>query len=47
LLYAWAEEADGAVVAALADDHWRVREMAAKVVARRRIGAALDPVAAL
>jgi len=47
LLYAWTGEAEGAVVAALADEHWRVREMAAKVVAKRRIGAALDPVAAL
>jgi HEAT repeat protein len=32
---------------ALADEHWRVREMAAKVVARHRIGAALDRVAEL
>jgi hypothetical protein len=47
LLYAWTDEAEGAVVAALGDEHWRVREMAAKVVAKRRIGAALDPVAAL
>lgn len=47
LLYAWTDEAEGAVVAALADEHWRVREMAAKVVAKRRIGAALDSVAAL
>jgi len=47
LLYAWTDEADDAVVAALADEHWRVREMAAKVVAKRRIGAGLDSVAAL
>jgi hypothetical protein len=47
LLYAWADDAEGTVVAALGDEHWRVREMAAKVVAKRRIGAALDPVAAL
>jgi HEAT repeat protein len=47
LLHAWADEAEGAVVAALADEHWRVREMAAKVVAKRGIGVALDPVAAL
>jgi hypothetical protein len=47
LLYAWTDAAEVAVVAALADEHWRVREMAARVVARRRIGAALDPVAAL
>jgi len=47
LLYAWTDEAEGAVVAALEDEHWRVREMAAKVAAKRRIGAALDPVAVL
>jgi hypothetical protein len=47
LLHAWTDEAEGAVVAALADEHWRVREMAAKVVAKRRIGSALDSVAAL
>ena len=47
LLYAWTDEAEGAVVAALADEHWRVREMAAKVVAKRRLGAGLDSVAAL
>jgi hypothetical protein len=47
LLHAWTDEAEGAVVAALADEHWRVREMAAKVIAKRRIGVALEPVAAL
>ncbi len=41
LLYAWAPEAAEAVIAALADDHWRVREMAAKVIAKRKIGEAL------
>ena len=50
LLYAWpadASEAASAIIDALADEHWRVREMAAKVVAKRQIGAALDSVAAL
>ena len=47
LLYAWDDQAGNAVIAALADEHWRVREMAAKVIARRRIGAALEPVALL
>jgi hypothetical protein len=47
LLYAWADEAADPVIAALADEHWRVREMAAKVVARRRAGAAMEAVAAL
>lgn len=35
LLYAWDDMARAAVMDALADDAWRVREMAAKVVARR------------
>jgi hypothetical protein len=51
LLYAWDAAAAGAavaaVVAALADEAWRVREMAAKVVARRQLGEALSAVAAL
>ena len=47
LLYAWDGSAQDTVVAALADESWRVREMAAKVVARHRLGAALPAVAAL
>jgi len=47
LLYAWDTAAADAVVAAMDDEAWRVREMAAKVVARRRIGDALPAVAAL
>ena len=47
LLYAWDDAAADAVVTALADEAWRVREMAAKVVARRRLGAVLPTVAAL
>ena len=47
LLYAWDDAAAGAVVAALDDEAWRVREMAAKVVARRELGEALPAVAAL
>jgi hypothetical protein len=47
LLYAWAEEAEDAVIGALEDEHWRVREMAAKVVAKRKVGAALGSVAGL
>jgi HEAT repeat protein len=46
-LYAWDDNAADAVIAALADEAWRVREMAAKVVARRRLGDALTVVAAL
>ena len=50
LLYAWDDGTPGlhnAVLAALADESWRVREMAAKVVARREIGEGLTAVAGL
>ncbi len=47
LLYAWDDSALEAVLAALADEAWRVREMAAKVIARRKLGEALSAVAAL
>jgi hypothetical protein len=51
LLYAWDEQArqraEAALVAAFADESWRVREMAAKVVARRKLGDALAAVAGL
>jgi hypothetical protein len=56
LLHAWDERADqaaeaesatDAIIVALGDHAWRVREMAAKVVAAHRIGRALDAVAAL
>ena len=35
------------MLAALADESWRVREMAAKVVARREIGEGLTALAGL
>jgi HEAT repeat protein len=44
LLYAWDDQALDAVIGALRDEAWRVREMAAKVVARHRIGDALTAV---
>jgi HEAT repeat protein len=47
LLYAWDEGARQAVLDALADDAWRVREMAAKVTVRRLLGEALPAVAEL
>jgi HEAT repeat protein len=47
LLWAWDATATPALVKALTDEHWRVREMAAKVVARNRVGAAFDAVQAL
>ncbi len=43
LLYAWDPDASGAIVAALRDRAWRVREMAAKVVRRRAIAQA-EPI---
>jgi hypothetical protein len=46
-LYTWDDSALDPVLAALADESWRVREMAAKVVARRRLGEALATVAGL
>ncbi len=39
--------ATGAIIEALADEHWRVREMAAKVVARHRVDEAQPAVARL
>ena len=41
------DQAGQAVTEALADEHWRVREMAAKVVAKHRVGAAFDAVTGL
>lgn len=46
-LYAWRPEAIPAVVDALDDQHWRPREMAAKVVAAREIGEAADALLSL
>jgi hypothetical protein len=37
LLWAWDEKAAKAVVRALSDESWRVREMAARVVGRHRL----------
>jgi HEAT repeat protein len=51
LLYAWDDTArdavTSAVIAALSDESWRVREMAAKVVTRRELGDALTAVSGL
>jgi HEAT repeat protein len=46
-LYAWDDSARPAVVKALHDDAWRVREMALKVVARHRLQTASEQVDAL
>jgi HEAT repeat protein len=40
LLYAWDPVAEDALVEACHDDHWRVREMAVKVIARRGLASA-------
>jgi hypothetical protein len=47
LLYVWNDDATPAVVRATTDQAWRVREMAAKVIARHGLGGALSPVAGL
>lgn len=47
LLWAWEDTARPAVRAALRDEAWRVREMAAKVIARNLVGDLLADVAVL
>jgi len=47
LLWAGPGDDPDGLRAALADDHWRVREMACKVVARHRVGDLLGDVADL
>ena len=47
LLHVWDASATEAIIGATQDEAWRVREMAAKVVARHKVGDALDAVAAL
>jgi len=45
LLWVWDDEATPEIVQGLADESWRVREMALKVVARQRIGDLVTEVA--
>ncbi len=47
LLYVWDDAALPGLLDAAADEHWRVREMAAKVVARHRLDDALAEVVRL
>ena len=47
LLYVWNQEAEPAIVRATGDPQWRVREMAAKVIARRLVGEGLEAVVSL
>jgi HEAT repeat protein len=46
MLYAWNDAAEPSVVLAFEHEAWRVREMAAKVTARREVGMAADAAAA-
>jgi len=47
LLHAWTDVATPAIIRATTDDSWRVREMAAKVIAKHSVGDALEAVAAM
>jgi hypothetical protein len=47
LLHAWDPAATDALIGATQDEAWRVREMAAKVVAGHRVGDAFDAMTAL
>jgi HEAT repeats len=47
LLYAWDPTASDAVIAGSQDPHWRVREMSAKVVAKRGLDEGHDAMTAL
>jgi HEAT repeats len=47
LLHEWDDVATDAIVHATTHDSWRVREMAAKVIARHHLGAAIDAVVTL
>jgi hypothetical protein len=47
LLHAWDGRAEDAIIAATSDEHWRVREMAVKVIARHTVDAGLEVVAEL
>jgi hypothetical protein len=47
MLYAWHESASTTVIDALQDEHWRPREMALKVVAKRLLDSDVDAVARL
>jgi hypothetical protein len=47
LLHAWDDRATAAITRATADEAWRVREMAAKVIARHGVAGAFEAVAGL
>jgi HEAT repeat protein len=47
LLHAWDDVATDAIIEATTNDSWRVREMAAKVIARHHVTPAIDAVVTL
>ncbi len=47
LLWAWDDNATEVIVKALGDEHWRVRELAAKVCARHAVDDALETLLAI
>lgn len=47
MLHAWHESASATVIDALGDEHWRPREMALKVIAKRPAAVDADAVAKL
>jgi hypothetical protein len=47
LLHEWDDLATDAIINATTQEAWRVREMAAKVIARHHVGAAIDAVVTL
>ncbi len=47
LLHVWDARATDAIIVATAHEHWRVREMAAKVIAAHRVRPAVDDVVRL
>jgi hypothetical protein len=47
LLHVWDDTATDAIIAAATHEAWRVREMAARVIARRHVGPAIDAVVTL
>ena len=47
LLHQWTPEPEPAIVTGLADDHWRVREMCAKVAAAHGLASTADACAGL
>ena len=47
LIYAWEDRAERVVLRGTGDSSWRVREMAAKVIARHKFGDAIEAAANL